>query len=120
MVFFLQADQALIVDRHNVLRRRVALGQETRGAGGLGSNLRQEPAANMRRMDWDDDLAEVAQRWADQCQDAHDRRHERAIPGFRDVGQNVVSFWSSRYSDQRNYTQLIQRWYDEVRMKYHI
>ena len=56
----IQADQDYIVDRHNELRRFIAKGLETRGAGGGGT--RQEPARNMRKLEWDDELAKVAQR----------------------------------------------------------
>ena len=47
-----------IVDKHNELRSKVANGQETRGVGGG-----QPKAANMRKLVWNDELAEVAQRY---------------------------------------------------------
>ena len=31
-----------------------------------------DKAANMRQLEWDDDLAAVAQKWADQCSFDHD------------------------------------------------
>ena len=43
--------------KHNTLRSVVARGLEPRGVGGKG----QPRAANMRKLSWDDDLAEVAQ-----------------------------------------------------------
>ena len=52
-----QEEQKLIVDKHNELRSIVAKGLEFRGVGGKG----QPEAANMRKLSWDDDLAEVAQ-----------------------------------------------------------
>ena len=52
-----QEEQKLIVDKHNELRSIVAKGLESRGVGGKG----QPEAANMRKLSWDDDLAEVAQ-----------------------------------------------------------
>lgn len=61
------ADREAIMDMHNKLRNRVAEGKETRGPIGP-----QPPAANMRMLEWDEELAKVAQRWADQCQFAHD------------------------------------------------
>ena len=47
-----------IVDKHNELRSKVANGQETRGANG-----RQPKAANMRKLIWNDEIAEIAQRY---------------------------------------------------------
>ncbi len=34
-------------------------------------------AANMRELRWNDELAKVAQRWADQCSFPHDERDAR-------------------------------------------
>ena len=51
-----------MVEAHNVLRSRVATGAEARGAPGP-----QPPAADMKELVWDDELAAVAQRWAEQC-----------------------------------------------------
>ena len=47
-----------IVDKHNELRSKVANGQETRGVDGG-----QPKAANMRKLVWNDELAEIAQRY---------------------------------------------------------
>lgn len=44
-------------------------------------------AANMRQVTWDDTLAEVAQMWAFQCYQLHDKC--RKTPQFKDVGQNL-------------------------------
>ena len=52
-----QEDKRLIVEKHNELRAIVAQGLESRGVGGK----RQPEAANMWKLTWDDDLAEVAQ-----------------------------------------------------------
>ena len=43
--------------KHNELRSLIAQGHESRGVGRKG----QPKAANMRKMSWDEDLAEVAQ-----------------------------------------------------------
>ncbi|KAE8740600.1 hypothetical protein FOCC_FOCC013879, partial [Frankliniella occidentalis] len=56
------SDKELIVRLHNEFRNKVALGQEKRGKGNP-----QPSASNMRKMSWDDELATIAQRWADQC-----------------------------------------------------
>ncbi|KAA0203787.1 hypothetical protein HAZT_HAZT002555 [Hyalella azteca] len=56
-------DKERILTKHNMLRQEAALGQ-----------VRGQPAAiNMKTMVWDDELAMVAQRWADQCMPGHDR-----------------------------------------------
>ena len=52
-----QDDKKSIVKKHNELRSIVAQGLESRGVGGR----RQPSAANMKKLSWDDDLAEVAQ-----------------------------------------------------------
>jgi len=55
-------EKQYILDVHNNLRRRVAKGLETMGNPGP-----QPPAANMRKLVWDEELAKVAQRWTNQC-----------------------------------------------------
>ena len=52
-----QDDKKSIVKKHNELRSIVARGLESRGVGGK----RQPSAANMKKLSWDEDLAEVAQ-----------------------------------------------------------
>ena len=82
------ADKNLILQVHNSLRQKVANGLETRGKPGP-----QPPAANMRELvreikfsltcpritlnygilqTWDDELATMAQTWAQQCNFAND------------------------------------------------
>ena len=64
-----------IVDAHNSMRQMIAMG-----------SVKGQPAAtNMREMVWDDELAIIAQRWADQCMPGHDHR--------RNVGKYHV-YWS--------------------------
>ena len=56
----LQADKDTIVQKHNELRSNVANGKETKGQrAGTG----QPKASNMRQLVWNDELAEVAQRY---------------------------------------------------------
>ncbi|KAI4491256.1 hypothetical protein M0802_010290 [Mischocyttarus mexicanus] len=55
-------EKQIILDEHNRLRQLVALGQ-----------IHGQPgAANMMEMLWDDELADVAQKWADSCAEVHD------------------------------------------------
>ena len=59
-----EAAKQALVDKHNELRRKVARGEETNGA--------QPAASNMKKLVWNEELAVIAQRWADQCQFDHD------------------------------------------------
>ena len=44
----------------------------------MNIKVKGQPAAvNLRELVWDDELAEVAQRWADQCMPGHD--HDRNL-----------------------------------------
>merc|ERR1711892_1003350 len=56
---FSPAGKDAIVNRHNERRQMVAAGLETRG--------NQPKASNMRKITWDEELAAIAQRRADQC-----------------------------------------------------
>ena len=48
----------------------------------LGQVKGQPAATNMKEMVWDEELAVIAQRWADQCMPGHDHR--------RNVGERGV------------------------------
>ena len=86
----------------------------------------------MYELKWNDELAEVAQRWADQCTWDHDEeRVKMSVPQlvrglinnsfqgtsqFPYVGQNMaMSMSSAPFSSTRNYDSHIQGWYDEVK-----
>uniref|UniRef100_A0A482ZAG4 U25-Theriditoxin-Lha1c_1 n=1 Tax=Latrodectus hasselti TaxID=256736 RepID=A0A482ZAG4_LATHA len=75
-------EQIEIVNLHNMYRNKVALGDEKLG-GGLDS------ASNMLAVSWDDELAEIAQKWAEQCLFEHDCGECRASSSFS-VGQILV------------------------------
>ncbi|XP_065157107.1 venom allergen 3-like [Atheta coriaria] len=72
-VLFSDTEKHLLVDAHNTIRNKVASGVV--------------PAGNMRMLEWDDELAATADRWAAQCIFGNDicRDLER-FP----VGQNIA------------------------------
>ncbi|XP_011297127.1 venom allergen 5 [Fopius arisanus] len=98
-------DKQTILDEHNRLRQLVALGQ-VHG---------QPSAANMMEMIWDDELASMAQRWADTCADNHDAA--RNVRRFA-VGQNIARTWTTRppgpYDAEPNWRRQISGWFNEV------
>lgn len=110
-----------IVDAHNTLRNRVALGLENEGDPGLIFLIfssviclrmklsgPQPPAANMRLMQWDEELARVALRWATQCVYAHDRCRDL---GRFPVGQSIGKSTYASKSDLEH----IENWYRWVK-----
>jgi len=107
-----QAVKNAIVDKHNELRAKVANGKETRGNDGT-----QPKAANMRKLVWNEELAEIAQRWIDQCAGAHDK--ERRTDAFAWVGQNWAkrSLWKkAAFKTQEEVAvSMVERWFDEVK-----
>jgi len=103
-----QADKDAIVAKHNNLRRRIAKGQETKGLNGTG----QPPATDMNELRWNDELAKVAQRWADQCIWAHDK--QRGTSQYENVGQNNAFGGSSRRLSAPGFDQFIMGWYNEI------
>ncbi|XP_050732712.1 venom allergen 5-like [Eriocheir sinensis] len=96
-------DKEIILDTHNMLRQKVSMGQ-----------VRNQPAAlNMRALMWDEELAVVAQRWADQCMPGHDRA--RDVVRFR-VGQNVAATWTYEVDegDTPDFPTQVEAWFNEV------
>jgi len=104
-----QEEKDAIVAKHNDLRRKVAKGQELRGVG----DAKQPPATNMYKLKWNDELASVAQRWADQCFWAHD--NARGTMQFSSVGQNIAMYSFSREIKEPHFDVLIEGWYNEVK-----
>lgn len=95
-----EKEQWRIVDYHNKLRSMVATGATP-----------QPPAANMMEMEWDEELAAIAQRHADQCKFEHDCPDCRKVSRFS-VGQNLfVSYGNIR--DGTDWKQPMEAWFDE-------
>ncbi|XP_077280956.1 venom allergen 5 isoform X3 [Temnothorax americanus] len=98
-------EKQIILNEHNRLRQLVALGQ-----------IHGQPgAANMMEMIWDDELAAIAQRWADHCAESHDSL--RNVRRFA-VGQNIARSWTTRppgpYDGESNWRRQISGWFNEV------
>jgi hypothetical protein len=90
-----------IVKAHNDKRRIVAKGLEPN----------QPPAANMIKMVWDNEAADIAQLWADQCQSGHDVRRDTVFTGGNQKnGQNIMWAGSSTVGG----TRAVDAWYNEV------
>ena len=77
----------------------------------------------MRKLAWDDELAVIAQKWADQCEsrgNKHDRSEDRVKCDGTTVGQNVKAGAEYPMLDDpfKNISKLMaDGWFDrEVRM----
>ncbi|XP_066974698.1 uncharacterized protein [Macrobrachium rosenbergii] len=101
-------EAAFIVSEHNRLRSRVATGQERRGSPGP-----QPPAANMMLMEWDEELARVAQSHADQCIFMHECSACRRVSRFG-VGQNLFTSAQMKRDNTAEWSVVINTWYNEV------
>ncbi|XP_051163694.1 venom allergen 5-like [Leptopilina boulardi] len=95
-----------VLNVHIFLRRLVAFGWERRGNPGP-----QPRARNMRDMVWDDELATIAQRWANQCSSLNDKC--RNVQRFK-VGQNVAILSITGTPPVNIITRLVILWYNEV------
>ncbi|XP_071035150.1 CRISP/Allergen/PR-1 isoform X3 [Parasteatoda tepidariorum] len=98
-----KAEIAEILKAHNDYRSKIATGSETR-AGGL------KEASNMLELAWDNELAQIAQKWAEQCNYNHDCAACRSVRGFG-VGQNMAY---SKYYCQGKCEIRKTEWYDVV------
>lgn len=103
-----EAEKLEILEAHNTLRAKVARGEESQGDSGP-----QPSGADIRELVWNDELAQVAQAWAEQCKGGHDGYAKRKICS-RDyaVGQNVFRKWG--HNPDSVWTEAIQSWYNEV------
>lgn len=100
-------DIEVIIREHNRYRSRVASGEE--------NTYTLPEAADMLEMVWDDELAAVAQKHADQCEFQHDCNECRRIKNF-DVGQNLYERVTyPQPPSAPNWTRAIKAWYDEVK-----
>ena len=75
----------------------------------------QPPASNMMEMQWDEELAMVAQRLADQCKFGHDCSDCRRVSRFR-VGQNLYQSFTTRQGDSNGWIKAVDAWFDEIEL----
>ncbi|XP_026288065.1 venom allergen 3-like [Frankliniella occidentalis] len=105
------AERKSAVHAHNILRNRVAAGEEFRGRYAQP----QPSAANMRKLVWDDELAAIARRWASQCVFAQDSCRTSA-DGSR-VAQNIYMQMVAPNAPQPSNVSVagaVATWYSEV------
>ncbi|XP_075147591.1 venom allergen 5 isoform X2 [Haematobia irritans] len=98
-----EEEKEIILKEHNRLRQTVATGRYPGQPG----------AENMREIIWDEELAERAQQWAENCQFRHDPH--RTINRFT-MGQNLAIIWSTAPldPDDGDFPSRIQSWFNEV------
>ena len=104
---FTEAGKDLIIKTHNDLRQKVAAGLETNGD--------QPGASNMRKVVWNDEIAEIAQRLVDQCKFAHDKKRNMCDGTY--VGQNIYMGWRSKQTEDEimaGVDKPVTSWYSEV------
>ncbi|XP_066581726.1 venom allergen 3-like [Prorops nasuta] len=99
-------EMKILVHKHNDLRAFVASGREKQGAPGP-----QPAAVHMPNLEWDDELANVAQVWANQCNYGHDECKD--VQRFQ-VGQNIYEM-TSDYREKPDLNWFLNDWYDEVK-----
>ena len=90
------------LDEHNRLRSRVAMGSTNHPSAG-----------NMMELQWDEELATLAQRHADQCSFVHDSSDCRKVSRFR-VGQNLLRD-KSISNERPDWRFAIESWFREIK-----
>jgi len=94
-----QQEKQIILNEHNRLRQKLALGQITD----------QPQASNLNQIYWDDELAAKAQSWADNCQYYHNPN--RHVYRFL-VGENIARIWSGDVP-YGSFQYIIGKWFAE-------
>ena len=105
-------DQDHIVFLHNEARRKVANGKLKAKHGKMFPK-----ASNMQVMTWNDDLAQTAQHWINQCLFQNDENEHRIIHPFEMVEQNMHKTISRRNLKNRcgSYQKSIKSWLAEAK-----
>ncbi|XP_064469599.1 CRISP/Allergen/PR-1-like [Ornithodoros turicata] len=94
-----------ILDLHNSYRSVLANGEQR----GMPS------ASNMMELEWDNDLAAVAQAHANHCVMQHDCNECRAIDKFPSVGQNICQMDTNGIGATNYWQWCIKNWFDEAK-----
>merc|ERR1712004_18600 len=91
-----RAAQQEIVNQHNKHRSSVS-----------------PPATDMVKMYWDENIAKIAQHYANSCPTYHEaNRDSRKVPGYGiSIGQNIGYY----YQPVKSWTQNIDSWHSEVK-----
>lgn len=99
-----QQEIALILKLHNDYRHQVATGQ-----------TKLPKAGDMLEMVWDNELAAIAQKRAEQCEFSHDCANCRRVQNFG-VGQNIANEFitNSPVIPPSNWPLAVEGWYDEI------
>lgn len=107
-----EAERKSFVDVHNKYRSMVARGMVPP----------LPPASDMRKLLWDDGLAEVAEAHAMQCHFRHDSGRHRSTVKFRHTGQNLAAFWRSNGDTNgssswvgNDIEKAVKSWFEEYR-----
>ncbi|XP_048728208.1 GLIPR1-like protein 1 [Ostrea edulis] len=69
---------------------------------------RYEKAANMKKMIWSDDLADLAENWARECIKGHSDKSLRKTKKFKKVGENI-----HRSTRKKTGLAAVSSWYKE-------
>lgn len=103
-----KAQQATIVDLHNRLRSKVALGKQN-----YSSSAFYPSAARMATMRWDSELAAIAAANVRRCDNEHDKC--RNTPKYPSAGQNIAtfSFQGSKQSNDKIIQDFVNDWFSE-------
>lgn len=88
------AEQTLILNSHNNFRSGVS-----------------PTSTDMIKMTWDDEVASIAQKWADNCVTSHDSNYHRFIPGRLQSGQNLYMNYGAT---KVTWDQAVTAWHSEV------
>jgi len=100
-------EKQIILNKHNALRRKVAEGKESISS--------MPNAANMMELEWDDELAKIAQGWANQCNYSHDDCRLTSDGCYSGVGQNIAIRGDTRSNQNKDWEEVIGAWYGEVK-----
>ncbi|XP_049522569.1 venom allergen 5-like [Dermacentor silvarum] len=99
------AEKAEVLKAHNDYRSQVAQGR-----------LPGFPAAiDMYRLKWDNELADVAQAFTNQCGNDHDKEEERMTANFPKVGQNIAWNYESTDTPVVDSAGRVKDWFDEYK-----